>query len=166
MRGLLAVERMVLESIDKDRTTVKRIAADTALSEMFVRTILSNLKDYGLISYSKGFYSLNLEKENLRVYNQNKLVKHEINELFESFVDNHFSEENKPELTLKMQKIWLTDLEFKILRSMMINMDSFIKSIRKDRLLRPEEEILSEQRVVFWGIDSYSNLINSNLSVA
>ncbi len=166
MKGLLAVERMVLESIDKDKTTVKKISSDTSLSEMFVRTILSNLKDYGLVSYKKGFYMLSKKKESLKAYNQAELVKHEINDLFESLVDNYYSDIESPNLTLKMQKIWLTDLEFKILRSMMINMDSYIKSIRKDRLLRPEEEILSEQRVIFWGTDSYSNLIKSNLSVA
>lgn len=165
MRGLLAVERMVLESVSKHKTKIGEIAKDTALSEMFVKTILTNLKEHGLIIYKKGKYLLRKDREILGTFNQSHNVKYEVKDLFGSLVDNYFAESSEVQ-TLKMQKIWLTDLEFKIMKSMMSNMENYIKSIRKDRLLNPEEEVLSEQRVIFWGADTYSNLINSSLRAA
>ena len=164
MKGLLTVERMVLESINKGKNEIKIISEDTSLGEMFVRTILSNLKDYNLIKYQKGKYSLTEKVENLREFNKPQNVKHEVKDLFSSLVDNYYSSEGAP--TLKMQKVWLTDFEYKVLNSYLINMEAFIKSVRKDRLLHPEEEVLAEQRIIFWGTDTYSNLINSTLNAA
>lgn len=165
MKGLLVVERMVLESIAKKRKTVSIISKDTKLTEMFVRTIISNLKDYGLITYKKGQFTLSGRTTGLCTVNESQNIKHEVKDLFSSLVDNHYCTEESGQM-LKMQKIWLTDLEYKILMSMMTNMENYIKSIRKDRLLNPEEEVLAEQRILFWGADTYSNLINRTLKVA
>ena len=165
MEGLLAVERMVLESVSKGNESIEKISETTSLTEMFVRTILSNLRDHGIIKFKKGKFFLNSELENFKRINQPNNLKYEIKDLFGSLVDNHYnSSKEKP--TLKMQKIWLTEHEYKILKSMMINMESYIKSIRKDRLLNPEQEVIAEERVIFWGADTYSNLISQTLKVA
>lgn len=165
MKGLLTVERMVLESVAMGNEKISVISKDTKLSEMFVRTILSNLKEHGLVLYRNGKVSLNKNNQNLVAFNQTQNVKHEVKDLFNSLVENYFFDK-EPEQILKMQKIWLTDLEFKILKSMMDNIQSYIVSIRKDRLLNPEEEVLAEQRVIFWGADSYTNLINTTMKAA
>lgn len=164
MKGLLSVERMVLESVFKGNCTISGISLDSGLSEMFVRTLLGNLKDYGLISYRKGQVEIAKNSEHFKVINKKENLSIELKELFSSLVDNYYGKGNDVEL--KMQKIWLTDYEEKILKSMMQNIDNFIKSIRKDRLLRPEEEILAEQKVIFWGLDSYSSLIGRHLKAA
>ena len=165
MKGLLVVERMVLESIGKNRKKISIISKDTNLTEMFVRTIISNLKDYGLVTYRKGEFSLSKRTSGLCMVNKSKNLKNEVKDLFCSLVDNHYCTEENEQM-LKMQKIWLTDLEYKILVSMMDNMDNYIKNIRKDRLLNPEDEILAEQRIIFWGADTYTNLINRTLKAA
>jgi hypothetical protein len=168
MEGLLAVERMVLESVAKGSSNKDIIAKDTSLTEGFVATIIENLKDYNLIELEKKKLILTKTTKNLIQFNKADNVKMELKDLFESLVDNHYSQSStvEKEHILKMQKIWLTDYEFKVLKSMMSNIDNFIKSIRKDRLLHPEEEILSQQRVIFWGSDTYSNLIESTLRAA
>lgn len=165
MKGLLTVERMVLESVAKGREIVCEISNDTKLTDMFVRTILSNLNDYGLVKYRRGRYSLSSDTKRLTEFNMSSNVKLEVKDLFGSLVDNYFEKRNENQ-TLKMQKIWLTDLEFKILKSMMDKMQSYIISIRKDRLLRPEQEVLAEQRVIFWGTDTYTSLINKSIKAA
>ncbi len=166
MEGLLAVERMVLESIAKGSTAESSIAKDTSLSEGFVSTLVDNLKDYQLVELDKRKLILTKSTKNLVQFNKADNVKMELKDLFESMVDNHYSQSplGEREQILKMQKIWLTEYEFKVMKSMMSNIETYIKSIRKDRLLHPEEEILSEQRVIFWGSDTYSNLIESTLA--
>ncbi|MFT6069445.1 MAG: hypothetical protein ACJAT2_001274 [Bacteriovoracaceae bacterium] len=166
MDGLLAVERMVLESIAKGSTNELSIVKDTSLSKGFVSTLVENLIDYQLVELEKRKLILTKTTQNLIQFNKADNVKMELKDLFESMVDNHYAQSplEEREQILKMQKIWLTDYEFKVMKSMMSNIENYIKSIRKDRLLHPEEEILSEQRVIFWGSDTYSNLIESTLA--
>lgn len=168
MKGLLAVERMVLESISKGASTKKTIARDTSLSESFVSTIAGNLIDYNLIEIEKGKMILTKSTQNLIQFNKADNVKLELKDLFDSLVENHYAQSALKEKKhiLKMQKIWLTDYEYKVLKSMMSNIENYITSIRKDRLLHPEEEILSEQRIIFLGSDTYSNLIEPTLKAA
>lgn len=158
MRGLLAVERMVLESIAAGKKKLNEIAKDTELREAFVKLISSNLINYGLVKFEKNEYFLSSEKRALRDVNQSSFVKEEVKDLFNSLVENYFLGEEGNSL-LKMQKIWLTDGEEKILKGMMYNIESYISSIRKDRLLNPENENRAKQKVIFWGSDTYQNLI-------
>jgi hypothetical protein len=168
VEGLLAVERMVLESVAKGSSNGESISKDTSLTHFFVNTIVENLKDYGLVEKEKGKLILTKSTQNLIQFNKADNVKLELKDLFNSLVENHYKQSalTEKEHILKMQKIWLTDYEYKVLKSMMSNIENYIKSIRKDRLLHPEEEILSQQRVIFWGSDTYANLIDSTLKAA
>lgn len=172
-KGLLIVERIVVESLSKKEKNISEIEIDTRLTHDLLLNILSGLILQGIIRYKGGIYSL--AKENsflwLKQINERNVLKEEVKELFTSLVNQYFksdfakSEQIKlDQLTqLKIQKMWLTPDEEMVLKSHMATLDGFFQGIKDARKKSPEKEKICEQRVVIWGVSTYADLIDGTL---
>ena len=167
--GLLIIERIVIESLSKKERNLEELMLDTGLEHSLLLNILPNLLMNNMIIYQRGIYSIEKEKcfQWLSEINSKDHVKEEAKELFISLVNQYFKKENAPvksfEPQLKIQKMWLTPEEDKILRSHMTSLDQFFIGLKNSRLKRPVREKTCDQRVVFWGISQYSDLVEGVL---
>jgi hypothetical protein len=168
--GLLMIERIVIESLSKKEKNIVELEVDTGLSHALLLNILPNLLMKNIVLYQRGIYSLEqLNKETwLAEINKADHVKFEAKEMFTSLVNQYFEangtkvkEGQVPQL--KIQKIWLTESEEKILKSHLATLDGFFLGIKEARKYNPLREKTSEQRVVIWGTSLYSDLIDGVL---
>lgn len=167
--GLLIIERIIVESLSKKERNLHEIMMDTNLEHGLLLSVLPNLIMKNIIRYTKGIYSI--DKENcfqwLSEINKEDHVKEEAKELFISLVNQYFSNsvQEKPVdgPQLKIQKVWLTKDEEKILRSHMAVLESFFTQVKASRRVKPEREKTCEQRVVIWGLSQYSDLVDGVL---
>ncbi len=168
--GLLIIERIIIESLSKKERNIEEIILDTNLEHSLLLNVLPNLLMKNMIRYTRGIYSI--EKDNcfqwLNEINKNDHVKEEAKELFISLVNQYFTknETNKKAITapqLKIQKVWLTREEEILLRSHMATLEGFFIGIKASRKMKPQREKTFEQRVVFWGLSQYSDLIDGVL---
>ena len=169
--GLLIIERIIIESLAKKEKNLYELKLDTNLDHSLLLNILPNLMMKNMIRYQQGIYTLQRENcfEWLNQVNQVDNVKEEAKELFISLVNQYFqkdlskkNEELSPQF--KIQKMWLTHDEEILLQSHMANLDGFFHSIKKSRQMKPQKEKTCEQRVVFWGLSKYSDLVDGVLA--
>ena len=163
--GLLMIERLVIESLSKKAKNLKELEIDTNLSHALLLNLIPNLLMNNLVTYSKGIYSI--DKENcfawLSEVNQTDNLKEEAREIFNSLVNQYFAREVQKKAELKIQKVFLTADEEKVLRSHVINLENFFKGIKEARRSKPVNEKTCEQRVVVWGLTNYSDLVTGFL---
>jgi len=165
LEGLLVVERMVLESLSRKGKNIYEMALDTGLDESLLKNIVPFFLMQNIVLYDKGIYSLNAIQNEKWIENINKRehLKEEVKELFTSLVNQYFSEtkrEEESEVELKVQKIWLTSSEEKIINSYLKNIENYIKNIEDERTRKPVQERLCEKKVYIWGQSAYSHLVN------
>lgn len=163
LEGLLVVERMVLESLSRKAKNLQEIIMDTGLEEGLLKNIIPFFLMENMVRYERGIYSLNMKENHkwMDKINQREHLKAEVKELFTSLVNQYFNEmkvEKTNEVELKVQKVWLTPSEEKILNSYVKNIESFIKNIEDDRKRKPVQERLCEKKVFIWGQSDYSHL--------
>jgi hypothetical protein len=165
LEGLLVVERMVLESLSRKGKNVYEIAMDTGLDESLLKNIIPFFLMQNIVLYEKGIYSLNLTQNEkwIEKINKREHLKEEVKELFTSLVNKYFCETVDNEanaVELKVQKIWLTPSEEKIINSYLKNIENYIKNIEDERTRKPVQERLCEKKVFIWGQSDYSHLVN------
>ncbi len=166
MQGVLIVERMVLECLEKRSRNLAEIQEDTGLSYQLLINVLSLLLARGMVNYQKSEYSLNLAKKSDwfdQVKDENS-IKAELKELFSSLVNQYYQREWSRETSLNIQKIWLTKEEKKALDLKLKEINSFINKIKSIRKARPEKERTKEKQVLIWGTSSYHSLVDSILN--
>lgn len=163
--GLLLIERIVIESLSKKEMNLNELEKETNLNRALLLNLLPNLLMKGYIVYSRGVY--NISKENcfkwLSTINAPVNLKEEAREIFNSLVNQYFTQEVQKTSELKIQKMWLTVDEEKVLNSHLINLESFFKSVKQSRKTKPVAEKTCEQRVVVWATTNYSELITGAL---
>lgn len=161
--GLLVVERVVLESLSKKGKKFDELQADTNLKTPILLNILQNFLMRNFVSYKKGTYSLNLLTKSswLPLVNARENIKEEVKELFVSLVNSYFKTEKKNNIDLKMKKVWLTDNEEKIYKTLLSNLENFIKNLEGNR--GGVKESISSKKVLIWGHSDYSTLVNGVL---
>jgi hypothetical protein len=167
--GLLIIERIVIESLSKKERNLEELMLDTGLEHSLLLNILPNLLMRNMLAYKRGVYSIEKEKcfQWLSEVNSKDNVKEEAKELFISLVNQYFKKEKAVakdfEPQLKIQKMWLTPDEDKILRSHMAMLDQFFVGVKSSRQKRAVREKTCDQRVVFWGVSQYSDLVEGVL---
>jgi hypothetical protein len=167
--GLLILERIIIESISKKEKNIQELVIDTNLEQAILLNILPNLLMKNILKYNRGSYSI--EKETsmqwLKGINRDDNVKEEAKELFTSLVNQYFKQEKASATakasTLKIQKVWLTQDEEKVLNMHMLSLENFFQSVKSSRKVNPVREKTHEQKVVIWGASQYSNLVHSVL---
>ncbi len=162
MKGLVLLERVVLESISKNNNNVSLIARDVEIDSSIVLSVLARLTAKGLVTYIAGNYQIAQNQIAWHAANRIESVRDEIKELNDNIVDTCFSEENSN--IYKLQKILLSEKEEKILNSLLNNVESYITNLRNDRKKdRKFHDVTSKQKVVFWGHTNYGQVLNKSI---
>ena len=160
-KGLLVVERMVLESLVKGEKNIQDLGDDTNLSQNLLSGIASTLVMRGIIRFKRGKYSLNLEEKGwVSEINAEECVKEEVKELFISLVNHYYADREKIQAGLKVQKVYMSESDEKIFNSLLYNLESFVKSLRENKKCAGKT---CEQKVVMWGHSTYEGLLGSML---
>ncbi len=167
-KGLLVVERILLESIAKGPKDIQELSVDTELSGNLLRNIVPHLLMKNIVKFHNGKYQLNTESKSewLKIINSSDNVKEEVKDLFISLVNTYFNQEKRPandKLGLKMKKVYLTPSEEKLYNSYLYNLEEFIKGVENDRKLNPINSKVSEKKVIIWGHSNYSSLVDGIL---
>jgi len=167
VEGLLIVERIVIESLAKKAKNLNSLIEDTELSHNLLLNILPNLLMKNLISFERSMYYLNdLNIENIKKINHHKLaLKNETKEIFTSLVNQYFDKDMKESSLFKMQKIFVTNEEEKVLKNHLLSLDNFINQIKERRLKSPILEKTSDKKILYWGMSNYGNLLEQSLLV-
>ena len=157
MRELLLVERGVLEAISKGATKVVEIMNEVNIEFNLTLTILARLRSRGIITLSDGHYVV--AKNELAWKKVNNEVEYEIKEVSENIIDCYFKdgERNK----LKLQKVYMSSRDEKIFNSMLNNIEIFLRDLQKENSKKKNR--ITEQKVIFWGVSQYDDLIKSSL---
>lgn len=159
MNGLLVVERIILESIEKGRATLEEICTDTGLSIAIVNDIVSRfIEENYLISKSKKIEINRSNKEWLNSLRNKKAAAYEVKELFQSIVKNKIDEDHG---TLKLQKVSLNANELWLFEEKLRELEQFINSIKERRKMFPTKELTKDKKVIIWAAASYGEIINS-----
>lgn len=168
--GLLMVERIVIESLSKKGKNIAELEFDTGLSHALLLNILPNLLMKNIVLYRKGTYSLDQQNKDVWLVEINKVdyVKSEAKEMFTALINQYFKASHTKALEgqtsqVKIQKMWLTESEEKILKSHLATLECFFAGIKESRKYNPLKEKTLEQRVVIWGTSLYSDLLDGAL---
>ncbi|EQC49635.1 hypothetical protein [Bacteriovorax sp. DB6_IX] len=161
MSELLLLERVVVESIAKGNFRIENIQNDTGLDYSFLLSICSRLIKRGLITYKLGEYKISKDEESWGKVNHPLILKNEIKEVSENIIDVFFND--KVTNSLKLQKVYLSDKDEKILNSLLDSVESFVKDLRNS----PQNKAMStkKQKVLMWGYGQYSDIIQNTLKV-
>ena len=157
MRGLLLVERMVLESVSRCENTINGISKDTTLSLGLVKNIISYFESKDYLESNDGVFKINESKtsEWKDGINDEGNIKEEVKELFTSLVNGYFAKEKKSKLNI--QKFYLNKDEEGIFNALVSNVESFIENIKKDRS-RTKIGSTGEHKVFMWGSGKYQDI--------
>jgi Mn-dependent DtxR family transcriptional regulator len=165
MKRLLIVERIVLESISSGARTVEAIARDTDLDEGLVKNILFHFHQMNMVQYVKGIYTINEKGRNwAQDINHKDSIRDEVKDVFSNAVHDYFSKTEKNS-KIKMQKVWLTEKEEKILQAQLYSLETFIQGIQKEKS-RVKDFKTSEKKLIFWGFGQYADVVKSSIKVA
>ncbi len=164
-KGLLIIERMVLESILDKEKNIEEISEDTGLDKRLLINIIPNFIFKNIIVYKNGYYYLNSKEKNkwIKKINEKSSVKEELKDVFASLVNEYFKNESG-KTDLKLRKIWLSPYEQKIFNMHLNSLEEFVSNIENDKK-RGENDKLCDKQVVFWGHSKYSSIIDSFLNV-
>lgn len=159
MSSLLIVERYILESLGTQSLTVDELYEQTGLNKKFIKNILTGLVYKGILCQKEGAYSLNNDrkKEVFSKINNQESVKSELKELFATFV-NEFYQNQQKDMSLHIKKVNLDSIEEKVLQSHLQNLKDFFSG-----LAQKKERKTSTQKIVMWGECGYLNLVNNSL---
>ena len=163
--GILVVERIVLECLEKSSRDLGQIQEDTGLGYKFLVNILSYLIERGMVKYENSQYCLNLDQKKDWIHHlqDQSSIKEEVKELFSSLVNEYYREELKQKTSLNVQKIWLTEKEKRSLDFKLQDINDFIHKIKNNRKFYPEKEKTREKQVLIWGISPYQSLMEGLL---
>lgn len=156
MKGLSSLERVIIETIARNKLTYEEIQRQSGLMEHVCFNLLQTLIMRGLITTDGINYQQN---DNL-----SSLVSEEINsqdskiaealELIESVV------EQKENRLFRFQKVALEPRDEKIFLAMLSNLETFlIDSHKKSHGIIP----VKNRKIIFWGIGDVQNALNQML---
>ena len=169
MPGVIIIERIVLESLQKGPSDFLKIQEDTGLNYKVLIGVLATLLKRKIIKRNKWQYQLNkeLEQEWRQQINDEQALKIELQEMFSALVNQHYNEESLNKKTaLKVKKVWLTRKETKALHEKIRELNQFIDDITRVRKFYPEAEKTKEQLVLICGTTTYDSLINGAINLA
>lgn len=157
MKGLSSLERVVLESMNKDGLTFDEIHAQCGLHENVCFNILQALIIRGLITADgpKYFLSKNISPLMMEEINGTEARHAESLELIEAVLEQKFGR------VFRFQKIALDARDEKIFIAMLSNLDSFLQDAHKKAM---EKTPMKERKVVFWGMGEIQSLMSQMIT--
>lgn len=163
MKGLLLVERYVLENVGLNGATINEISDRTKLNSSVVQNVLYHLKSINIINYRKGIYSINLnQKDNwTSIISTEKNKKLEIMDLFSQLVNFYYQSEKK-DAELKLEKAYMDEFEYKIFQSHLGQIKEFFRGLKGPKSIKKTER--EKQEYVFlYANSSLPKLVNASL---
>jgi hypothetical protein len=144
-----AIERYILESLNKGNQTLLDIHLDTELSPDHLENLLSGLESKGLcLNKSQKFYIENNLIEIPQV--TQKIVEFSL--IIKNSIKNALLFKRKQEFKLK--KVYLNSQDEKIYQSMIYSLESFLEEASK------KKGRTSKEKIIFWGEKTYQNAIS------
>lgn len=157
--GISAIERIVIESLLREGKTVEQLAYDTQLPRTVTFNSLSHLMNKNLIITFNNIYFVNRKIDWNGNINKNDNLKKESKELVQALVEEHFTKTDNSSGQLVIEKCWMNQTEINIFKSMLLNIEQFLKNLAVDSL----DDSNKRQQIIFWGHSNYSLLANSLL---
>ena len=131
--------------------TLNEISRDTGIHKTRVFRIIHGyemkLGEYEI--FSSKILAMKEKRASYQLEKQNALKN-----IFAAFVEQYFQEREhqaSQQQTLTVQKVWLTNEERKILKALIYNLNSFIKSVQTTKHGRLLKQKKKENITVFWG---------------
>ena len=145
---LMAIEKYILESIQKGNKSLFEIHKDTELEPRQITALLNSLVIKGLLGKDdNGSYYQISDKSSIK--KKYKMI--EIAQIIKNNIKNSFKGQSSQ---FKMRKVYLNSQEEKIFNSMLINLEDFLNGITC------KKGQTSKEKLIFWGENSYQNIIN------
>lgn len=156
MKGLSSLERVILETLGKNKMSFDQIYCSSGLHENVCFNLLQALVIRGLVSTDGSRYRIseNISPVVVEEINCVESKQGEIFELMEAVVEQ---KENK---VFKMQKVAMDERDAKIFKAMLMNLDSFLKDAHKKA---QDSVMMKDRQVVFWGMGQVQEVMNQIL---
>lgn len=158
MKELLLIERSVIEAIAHGAKKVLDISKELNMEFNLVLALLSRLRAKGIIELNEGGYYIS--KNELAWKRVNAEIPTEIKEISHNLVDCYFNDKAKN--GLKLQKIYMSNKDEKIFKSLLNNIELFLDGLKKEKRRSP----IKDQKVILWGYGQYDDLIQSSMNVS
>lgn len=152
MKGLSSLERVILESLGKQRLTSIEIKAQSGLHENVCFNVLQAMVIRGLVSTDGIRYRITetLSPLMLEEINGLEAKQAESLELIEAVV------EQQSNRVFRFQKIAMDERDEKIFYAMLSNLDSFLVDAHKKAQTTVP---MKDRKVIFWGVGTVQNLM-------
>lgn len=153
MKGLSALERVILECIGTNSYTYNKIQSLSGLQETVCFNILQTLLIRGIINYESGKYQicLNFPSEIIEELNGSNARRAESVELIEAIIE----QESNKFFTIK--KISMDEKDEKIFLAMLSNLETFLKESHKKSHSYTD---FKNRKIIFWGMSGIEQTIN------
>jgi len=131
--GLLPIERIVLEELQRGKKTKEQIAESTGLSMNALTNILRSFFSVGIISLKEGFIHLNRINlgKFLQDFNSKENKKVEISETASSLLKNYF--DGKKDVELSFMKVSLDKFEKEALDYHIRQIKEFLNKVKEKK---------------------------------
>jgi hypothetical protein len=154
MEFLSLFERTVLEKIYNNPKTIDELTKEIKIDPFLIFNTLNYLIQKKLVIFKDEAYQIakNHKKE---VYNSLKCPASQsvaINEIVQNVSKNISETKNSK---FKFKKLKLSEDDFKIYKTMMANIESFLLESHK------KNNEVKNEKIIFWGNEDYSSLLNS-----
>ncbi|WP_417337268.1 hypothetical protein [Halobacteriovorax marinus] len=151
---LLIEQRYVLEAISKGAKTLDKILESTGLDNSMINNIIPELLINNLIQYKNKEYSIDLSNTSLwkNEVNKKENIKLEIRDLLCSSVELMHKEK-----ALNLRKVYLSELEEKLLNIELARVEKLINDIYENK---KEVDNVKNMKVVYWGYSNYRDMIS------
>ncbi len=157
MNSLLTLERVILESIAKGCLFEGAISSDTGLHFSLVKSICNKLIKKGLVCRGAEGYSVLYNEFTWKNINSRKYIKNEVEEVASEIVKSYFESNG----VLKLQKIYLSSSDEKILNSLLKNVEIFVENLKKEHLRNKNKYLTKDRKVLMWGFCDYGQILEN-----
>jgi hypothetical protein len=156
MKGFTTLERVIIDSIHKRKSTIPEMKEDTGIDLHIINNILQALILKGLVQQKHSEYSLtsHLPVKVVDHLNSFEAKKFEAQDLLNQIIQPENSS------NVKVKKYFLNEKDNKILQALLINLETFL-----DEATKTNKQIKSrDMNVMFWATGNYSDVIQNCLT--
>lgn len=151
------IERLVLESLSKSAKEIFELIQDTKLDKQVIINILQTLLLKNLIVIEERRYQIskNLNSVLIKQLKNEQSMLIEVSQVVKSTIKQCL---NSKDNSFKYKKVYMDKDEEKLFKAMLIQLESFIEGLDKKR------GKTYQQKVIFWGSNSYENITSDMLN--
>lgn len=149
------LDRAIIESINTKPQKIHELKDSLGIPQDLLTQSVQELLATGILKTEDSIFYINKQNiENIKtIINSKEQIQIELLDFFHTFTNG------EDLTTLKMKKVHMTDSEEKILKGLLYNVESFIKSLETNKKKKTKE-----QKIIFWGETNYENIINNYIA--